>query len=89
MGGKIDDFVEGLLYVKPDNGNLQISQNGAKTGKNISRNLPHGGIGSVIREHPRNPDLLFAGTERGAFFRLTGQFPCDRRSMEYLIYNIQ
>lgn len=41
-----------------------------ETWKNISGSLPEGGTVNVIREHPRNPDLLFVGTERGAFFSL-------------------
>jgi photosystem II stability/assembly factor-like uncharacterized protein len=36
--------------------------------KNITSNLPqNNGIANVIREHPRNPNLLFVGTEYGAF----------------------
>jgi hypothetical protein len=38
--------------------------------KNISFNLPQGGIVNVIREHHRNPNLLFIGTERGAYFSI-------------------
>ena len=38
--------------------------------KNISSNLPLGGTVNVIREHPRNPNLLFVGTERGAYFSM-------------------
>ena len=38
--------------------------------KNISSNLPQGGIVNVIREHHRNPNLLFIGTERGAYFSI-------------------
>ncbi len=41
-----------------------------KTWENISNQLPHGGTVNVIREHHRNPNLLFAGTERGAYFSL-------------------
>jgi len=37
---------------------------------NISNNLPQGGIVNVIREHHRNPNLLFVGTERGAYFSI-------------------
>ncbi|MDH7512686.1 MAG: hypothetical protein QHH14_07055 [Clostridiales bacterium] len=40
------------------------------TWKNISGTLPAGGTLSVIREHHRNPDLLFVGTERGAYVSL-------------------
>jgi photosystem II stability/assembly factor-like uncharacterized protein len=38
--------------------------------KSISANLPEGGTVNVIREHPRNPNLLFVGTERGAYFSI-------------------
>lgn len=38
--------------------------------KNISSNLPLGSTVNVIREHPRNPDLLFVGTERGAYLSI-------------------
>jgi photosystem II stability/assembly factor-like uncharacterized protein len=38
--------------------------------KSISGNLPEGGIVNVIREHPRNLNLLFVGTERGAYFSI-------------------
>jgi len=37
------------------------------TWKNIAGSLPVGGTVSVVREHHRNPDLLFIGTERGAY----------------------
>jgi hypothetical protein len=36
-----------------------------QTWKSVSSNLPQGGTLSVVREHPKNPDVLFAGTERG------------------------
>jgi len=54
------------------------------TWKSISNNLPEGGTVNVIREHHKNPDLLFVGTERGAYFsldrgmswvRIEGNFP--------------
>ncbi len=35
--------------------------------QSISSNLPEGGTVHVIREHHRNPELLFVGTERGAY----------------------
>ncbi|NIM59298.1 MAG: hypothetical protein GTO16_10200 [Candidatus Aminicenantes bacterium] len=116
---------EGLIYVGTDDGNLQVTQDGGKTWKNvigkvprmpkytyvtravasrfkegtayatfdghrnddfkayvfmttdygeswknISSNLPEGGIVNIIREHHRNPNLLFVGTERGAYFSI-------------------
>ena len=36
----------------------------------LSAKLSEFGTVSVVREDPRNPDLLFIGTERGAFFSL-------------------
>ncbi|MEW5900515.1 MAG: hypothetical protein AB1715_03530, partial [Acidobacteriota bacterium] len=38
--------------------------------KNISAGLPDLATVSVVREDPSNPDLLFIGSERGAFFSL-------------------
>lgn len=39
-----------------------------ETWKSIASNLPqNNGVVSVIREHPRNPNLLFVGTEFGLF----------------------
>ncbi len=38
----------------------------------ITGNLPPSGSVQVIREHPRNPNLLFAGTEFGAFYSTDG-----------------
>ncbi len=39
-----------------------------ETWKSISSNLPqNNGVINVIREHPRNPNLLFVGTEFGLF----------------------
>ncbi len=35
-----------------------------QTWKPVAGNLPPGGTVSVVREHPKNPDVLFAGTER-------------------------
>jgi len=36
-----------------------------KTWKSVSSNIPPGGTVSVVREHPKNADVLFVGTERG------------------------
>ncbi len=39
-----------------------------ETWRNIRGGLPqNNGVANVIREHPRNPDLLFVGTEYGAY----------------------
>jgi photosystem II stability/assembly factor-like uncharacterized protein len=39
-----------------------------RTWTSITGDLPDGGSVQVIREHPRQPNLLFVGTEFGAFF---------------------
>ena len=43
-----------------------------KTWSSIAGNLPDGGPAQVIREHPRQPNLLFAGTEFGVYFTIDG-----------------
>ncbi len=40
------------------------------TWTSITGNLPAGGATQVVREHPRQPNLLFAGTEFGVFASL-------------------
>ena len=42
------------------------------TWTSITGNLPAGGSVQVIREHHREPNLLFVGTEFGAFFTIDG-----------------
>ncbi len=82
---------EGTAYVTLDghrNNDFKayafMTTNYGDSWKNISGNLPTGGTVNVIREHPKNPDLLFVGTERGAYFsidrgkmwvRFKGNFP--------------
>lgn len=48
------------------------SDDAGRTWTPIHSNLPPSGSVHVIREHPRNPDLLFVGTEFGAFATLNG-----------------
>ena len=57
---------------------------GGKNWKNICGNYPENEISRVIREDPKNPGLLFVGSETGIFFshndganwnRLGGNFP--------------
>jgi photosystem II stability/assembly factor-like uncharacterized protein len=47
-----------------------ISENKGRSWRRISQGIPEGKTVNVIREHPGNPGLLFAGTERGAYFSL-------------------
>ncbi len=42
------------------------------TWTNISNNIPNGIVVNVIREHPWNARLLFAGTESGLFISING-----------------
>lgn len=43
-----------------------------KTWKSISEDIPEGMVVNVVAEHPRNPNLLFAGTEFGLFLSING-----------------
>ncbi len=43
-----------------------------KTWTSITGNLPAGGAVQVIREHHREPNLLFVGTEFGAYYTIDG-----------------
>jgi photosystem II stability/assembly factor-like uncharacterized protein len=43
-----------------------------KSWTSITGDLPNGGAVQVIREHHRQPNLLFVGTEFGAFFTVDG-----------------
>jgi photosystem II stability/assembly factor-like uncharacterized protein len=43
-----------------------------KTWASISSNLPDGQPVYVVREDPKNPNLLFVGTEFGAFYSIDG-----------------
>jgi photosystem II stability/assembly factor-like uncharacterized protein/uncharacterized membrane protein YgcG len=43
-----------------------------KTWTSIASDLPDGGSVQVIREHPRQPNLLFVGTEFGVFASIDG-----------------
>ena len=42
------------------------------TWTNISGNLPEGAYLQVLREDPRNPDVLYAGTETGLYVSVVG-----------------
>ncbi len=48
------------------------TENMGRTWVNISGSIPHGNVVNAIAEHPRNPMLLFAGTEFGLFFSTDG-----------------
>jgi len=70
-------FREGRVYASFDGhrGNdfkpyVLVSEDFGATWKSLSRGLPEFYSVSVVREDLRNPDLLFIGTERGAFFSL-------------------
>jgi photosystem II stability/assembly factor-like uncharacterized protein len=46
---------------------VYVSEDFGETWRNITHNLPEFSTVSVIREHPRNQNLLFVGTERGLY----------------------
>lgn len=66
---------EGTAYATFDghrNGDFKVyvymTTNYGDSWKSIASNLPqNNGVANVIREHPRNGNLLFVGTEYGAF----------------------
>jgi photosystem II stability/assembly factor-like uncharacterized protein len=45
---------------------------GGRTFKNITGNLPENAYVFVVREDPKNPNLIYAGTELGLFASFTG-----------------
>jgi len=70
-------FKEGRAYVTFDGHRnddftpyVFATENFGKKWKPISTGLPVGTTVNVIREHFRNENLLFIGTERGAFFSI-------------------
>lgn len=68
-------FNEGTAYATFDghrNGDFKVyvymTNDFGENWKSISSNLPsNNGVANVIREHPRNPNLLFVGTEFGMY----------------------
>jgi photosystem II stability/assembly factor-like uncharacterized protein len=67
-------FAEGRAYATFDGHRnddfkayVYVTENNGENWKSIAGNLPEGGTVNVIREHYRNPNLLFVGTERGAY----------------------
>ncbi|MCA1814883.1 MAG: glycosyl hydrolase [Acidobacteria bacterium] len=48
------------------------STDGGKTWRNISGDLPDHAYVHVVREDPKNPNLIYAGTELGIFASYTG-----------------
>lgn len=70
-------FEEGRAYVTFDghrNDDFKpyvfVTEDYGDTWRCISGNLPVGSTVNVIREHHRSPNLLFVGTERGAYFSI-------------------
>ncbi len=87
-------YAEGTAYLTLDghraddyNTYVFVTQDYGESWKPIKANLPAGVTARVIREHPRNQNLLFLGTEFGAFVsfdrggrwtRLKGNLPLVR-----------
>ncbi|MGE0812278.1 MAG: glycosyl hydrolase [Vicinamibacterales bacterium] len=51
---------------------LFVSRDAGRTWKTLSGGLPAAGWVNVVKEHPANPNVLFAGTETGLFVSLDG-----------------
>ncbi|MBA2705131.1 MAG: hypothetical protein H0U60_14930 [Blastocatellia bacterium] len=87
-------YAEGTVYLTLDGHRADdystyvfVSNDYGESWKSIKSNLPAGVTARVIREHPRNQNLLFLGTEFGAYVsfdrgarwtRLQGNFPLVR-----------
>ena len=87
-------YAEGTAYLTLDGHRADdystyvfVSQDYGESWKPIKANLPAGVTARVIREHPRNQNLLFLGTEFGAYVsfdrggrwtRLKGNLPLVR-----------
>lgn len=72
-------FEEGRVYVAFDGHRSNdfkpyvfVSNDYGETWKSISNNIPYGYCVNVIREGLKKPNLLFVGTEFGAFFSIDG-----------------
>ncbi|HET6671202.1 MAG TPA: hypothetical protein VFH15_13315 [Pyrinomonadaceae bacterium] len=62
------------------------SADGGKSWSNITGNLPAKAYVQVVREDPKNPNLLYAGTELGLFASYTGGNEWIRLSLKNLPY---
>ncbi|MEP6762835.1 MAG: glycosyl hydrolase [Gemmatimonadaceae bacterium] len=70
---------EGTLYAALDGHRnndfmpyLMKSTDYGKTWTSITGNLPPGGTVQAVREHPRQPNLIFVGTDIGVYFTVSG-----------------
>jgi photosystem II stability/assembly factor-like uncharacterized protein len=61
--GHQDDDFKPYIFRTTDNGSSWTS---------ISGDIPNGMVVNALEEHPRNPNLLFAGTEFGLFITMNG-----------------
>ena len=61
--GHQDDDFKPYIFRTADNGNTWMS---------IAGDIPNGMVVNALEEHPRNPNLLFAGTEFGLFVTING-----------------
>ncbi len=74
-----DRFVEGRVYATFDNHKkgdykpyVMRSDDHGKSWKSIAGDLPERGTVHIVKQDHVNPDLLFCGTEFGAYFTLDG-----------------
>ena len=60
-------------YRNDDYGNyLYVSKDAGTSWASIASDLPHGRVLRTVREDPRNPNLLYVGTEIGLFVSIDG-----------------
>ncbi len=76
---QLSKHAEGTLYASFDGHRsndftpyVYKSTDFGKTWTSITGNLPAGAAVQVVREHHREPNLLFVGTEFGAYFTIDG-----------------
>ncbi len=62
---------------------VYVTRDFGRTWTNISAGLPQYGIVQVVREDPKNRDLLYAGTEFGLFISLDGGKSWERFMNNY------
>jgi photosystem II stability/assembly factor-like uncharacterized protein len=60
------------------------TSDGGKTWQSVSSNLPAKAYVQVVREDPKNPTLLYAGTELGLFVSHTGGSEWNRLNLKNL-----
>ena len=76
---EVSSHTAGTAYVAVNNyrnndfnNYIYKTTNGGKTWKSIEGDLPDDRVARVVREDPKNPDVLYLGTELGLFISFNG-----------------